>query len=280
MRYLAFLPLLFLFSCKSDSASSVPPETDHMAMVDTMEQKASQKQDSLPPIDGMLHIDTTDLQPEPEGQVKILLAGSFHKREVWQSAEQKKWMALTFEKGEYRLVPANISVQPVFDPIADQDSLHISGRAVTSDRENTILLITGLQGHKAGVIDTVAFTEDIILPDKRLPLKFKNKTYELTAFGDSATAEGAGQPALQNYGWKITGSKNNRKLTQVLAEDAEFESAIYVLLWAGDLDNDGIPDLLADLSNHYSKSKITIFLSRNAPKGKLYQQTTAFEFLK
>ncbi len=279
MRYLPFLLLLFLFSCKSDT-SSLPPETDHMALVDTLKQEAPQQSDTLLPVARTLQIDTADLQPEPHTRVKILLPGSFQKKEVWRGAEQKQWLALTFQNGQYRLVPALITVKPVFDPLADRDSLHISGRAVTSDVEDAILFITGLQSHSASAVDTVAFTVDTLLPGEQLPLTFKNKTYELTAFGDSTTSDSTAQNALKNYGWKIAGLKNRRKLTQVLAEDPDFDSAIYVLLWAGDLDNDGIPDLVADLSNTYNKSKISVFLSRNAPTGKIYQQAASFEFQK
>ncbi len=62
-----------------------------------------------------------------------------------------------------------------------------------------------------------------------------------------------------------------------MAENEQFDDSIYVLLWAGDIDRDGIPDLLIDTSNHYNISTIALFLSSKADKGKLYKKVAIFE---
>ena len=60
-------------------------------------------------------------------------------------------------------------------------------------------------------------------------------------------------------------------------EDQRFKDSIYVMLWAGDLDRDGVPDLLLDLSNHYNISRYALYLSSMAGRDKLYKKAAEFK---
>lgn len=51
--------------------------------------------------------------------------------------------------------------------------------------------------------------------------------------------------------------------------------AIPKLMWAGDLDRDGKPDLLIDLAGHYNVSEPTLFLSSRVEKGKLLKKVAS-----
>lgn len=223
-------------------------------------------------------VDSSNLAPEPTGKIKLLLEGTFHKDEVWQGVQQKKWLALVFEEGQYVLKPVQATVKTVYDPAHDPDSLHISGRAVSSSRPGTIVLLTGLSNPNPGKIDTVALERDVLAPGHKISFKTSRGTYQLTASGDSAAVEGTNLFKIQNYSWKVSGNKAGSKVTQTLAEDHSFENAIYVLLWMGDLDGDGVQDIIADLSTSRARNNITLFLSSMAGKGKLYHQAASFEF--
>lgn len=277
MRYLLLLSLLFLMGCQNERPASALRDTDHAVMAETASTNLTTSKADVPSPITAVTVDSTDLSPEPSDDIKILLTGSFHKEEVWQGAQHKEWLALTFENGNYILQPAKLSVKPVYDPIVDQDTLHISGRMVSGDKENIVVFITGLTDFRKGKIDTVTFEEDVLAPSKKISLPFKKGSYNLQAFGDSSLVNGAGYYSIKDYGWKVSGIKKGKKIEQVLAEDKEFDAATYVLLWMGDLDNDGIPDIIADLSNDYNGSKITLFLSSRAPKNKLYFKAASFE---
>ncbi|MBD1395919.1 hypothetical protein H9Q13_01975 [Pontibacter sp. JH31] len=281
MRYPLFIfCMLTLVACNSKPNKAIENKTDHTQITDTDAQSAENTDTITQPAEDELQhfaIDTTDLAPEPKTAVKLLTEGRFHKREVWQGVEKKQWLGLVFEDSTFRLRPVRIQVQPFFDPVNDKGKQVMSGREVSSEFPNTLLLIAGIDQLKAGPVDTVGYPDQAILPNTAINLKYKGKTYTLEARGDSIKDESSASYSIRNYSWKISGTKQGRKISQVLATDEDFESAIYVLLWAGDLDHDGIPDLLTDLSSHYNTSQVTLFLSSKADKGKLYKKVASFK---
>lgn len=278
MYKLLLLSLVMLFSCKqsADKVVSGPP-TDHTVAIPTDEESDS--------IEDKVYVtyeaDTSDLAPEPGTPLKILLEGSFHKQEVWKDAEKKQWLAVFYENGRYYLRPGSLQIKAAYDPVADSEQevngkRIISGREVISQDSNTVFFLTGLSKYKEGELDTVAFTKNIIPANKSISYTFKGRPYSIKAYGDSIQLSEK-EYSYRNYGWKVTGLKNGRRVEQVLAEDEQFEDSIYMLLWAGDLDRDGTPDLLIDVSNHYNVSAIALFLSSMAEKGKLYKKVAVFE---
>ena len=47
----------------------------------------------------------------------------------------------------------------------------------------------------------------------------------------------------------------------------------WALRWAGDLNRDGIPDILLDATHKYSLHTTRLFLSRKNPRGHDYEET-------
>jgi hypothetical protein len=281
MRHPLFLLLLLsLAGCNSTPDKATENKTGHTHLQDTTSGAVETSDTTTLPTDEELKhyaIDTAGLMPEPHTPAKLLIAGRFHKQEVWQGAESKQWMGLVYEDSTFQLRPTQLQVTPFFDPILDRKAAQMmSGREISSTDANTLLFLTGVDQLKAGTVDTMGFANAVVLPNTSLQMKYKGKAYILEATGDSVRDESSESYSLQNYSWKISGLKNGKKITQELASDVNFESAIYVLLWAGDLDRDGIPDLLTDLSNHYNASEITLFLSSKADKGKLYKKAASF----
>ncbi|MBF8965126.1 hypothetical protein I0P70_17895 [Pontibacter sp. FD36] len=281
MRIPAILFLaLSMVACNNSPDQSQANRTDHTHLLET-DTSLVQAPDSakLPADDELQHYtpDTTDLSPEPKTAAKIMIEGRFHKHEVWQGAEQKPWMALVQDDSVFRLQPSGMQVTTFFDPVYDKGRQVRSGREVRGEHPNTLLFVTGIAKLQASEVDTVGYPDQVILPNTAIDLGYKGKTYTLAASGDSIQQEGSESYSVRNYRWTVTGTKSGRKITQELASDENFESAIYVLLWVGDLDRDGIPDLLADLSNHFNTSKVTLFLSSLAEKGKLYKKVADFK---
>lgn len=281
MRIPAILFLaLSMAACNNSPDQSQADITDHTHLLETDTSLVEAPDSATQPTDDELQHyapDTTDLSPEPNTAAKIMIEGRFHKHEVWQGAEQKSWMALVQEDSVFRLLPSHLQVSPFFDPVYDKGRQVRSGREVRGELPNTLLFMTGIAKLQPTEVDTVSYPSQVILPNTAIDLRFKGKTYTLAASGDSIQQEGSESYSVQNYKWTVTGSKNGRRISQELAADENFESAIYSLLWVGDLDRDGIPDLVADLSNHYNSSKITLFLSSTAEKGKLYRKVADFK---
>lgn len=274
MRYCLYSLLLLLLACgqntEAPTASAPPTDHSHLAQeAPTLPDSNNANTQQL-----VVELDTTDLSPEPGTPLKLLLEGAFHKEEVWRGADKKKWLGLFFENGSYTLRPAQLQVRVVQDPIADSDAVW-SGREVSSTATGAVFFISDEGILKPGSVDTAVFTQSILPAHKSLNYTYKDRTYTITSFGDSTLSPG-GEYVYHNYGWRVSGLKKGKKLSQQLAADEAFDDSTYILLWAGDLDGDNIPDLLLDLSNHYNVSSYTLFLSSGAGPGKLYRQVATF----
>ncbi|MCC9135992.1 hypothetical protein ACFSKU_16095 [Pontibacter silvestris] len=288
LRHLILFLLISLAGCHSKPDAPQAPLTDHSHMIDTS-AVANEEADtsglySIQDTTAVAEfvVDTTNLTPEPNNPIKILLEGLYHKEEVWKGAEDKQWFGLFDKNGSYELRPTSLKVEPAFDPAVDatrvteEGSKLISGRQVVGADTSTMVFITGLTNIEPGTVDTAAFDKNVIPINKEAVLSFKGKEYRIEAFGDSTLLE-TGDYSYKNYGWRISGPKKGRLLKQVLSKDEEFQQSTYILYWAGDIDRDGIPDLIAELSNHYNTTRTALFLSSKAEKGKLYKKVAVFD---
>ncbi|MFT2011533.1 hypothetical protein ACMA1I_22875 [Pontibacter sp. 13R65] len=284
--FTVLLFLLPLLSCNK-ATDNVATDTDHAHMVDTAQARTSEDYDFVYSIPDSVTatefaVDTTNLSPEPDTPIKILVEGLFHKEEVWAGAESKDWIGLVFANGKYEIRNTSLQIEAAYDPVRDAEAVNEEGRKVISGRQvigkdsSTLLFINGLDDIKPGTVDTAAYDSAVLKPGQQLPLRFKGKQFTLTAFGDSTLSDSTNY-SYKQYGWKIAGIKNGKKLEQVLSQDEMLDNSIYVLHWAGDLDRDGIPDLIADLSNQYNLMRFALFLSSKAEKGKLYKRVAVFE---
>jgi hypothetical protein len=74
---------------------------------------------------------------------------------------------------------------------------------------------------------------------------------------------------VENYKLILEGSKNNQSIKQTIADIPFFDDKMVTFYWAGDLDQDGLPDFLIDLSHKYSYTMPTLFLSSKAGTNEL-----------
>ena len=75
--------------------------------------------------------------------------------------------------------------------------------------------------------------------------------------------------AISNYEIVMEGERNGEFIEQRLVFIEFFDDAFVNFHWIADVDMDGIPDFLIDLSHKYSYSLPTLFLSSNAGIGEL-----------
>ncbi len=74
---------------------------------------------------------------------------------------------------------------------------------------------------------------------------------------------------VENYKLVLEGSKTNQTIQQTIADIPFFDDKMVTFYWAGDLDQDGLPDFLIDLSHKYSYSMPSLFISSKAGNGEL-----------
>jgi hypothetical protein len=81
---------------------------------------------------------------------------------------------------------------------------------------------------------------------------------------------------VENYKLILEGSKNNQSIKQTIADIPFFDDKMVTFYWAGDLDQDGLPDFLIDLSHKYSYTMPTLFLSSKAEKNQIVNKVAEF----
>lgn len=89
--------------------------------------------------------------------------------------------------------------------------------------------------------------------------------YTFKAFGELNEEENY----ISNYEIIMEGERNGELISQRIVFIEFFDDAFVHFHWIADLDMDGIPDFLIDLSHKYSYSQPTLFLSSNAGFGEL-----------
>jgi hypothetical protein len=90
---------------------------------------------------------------------------------------------------------------------------------------------------------------------------FLNKEYGIQAFGNSRIYDRVTAEAqLYNYGLEMVGQNKRQRLFS----HYDFVGEGPYIYWQGYLDEDTIPDLLIDCSNHYNARRLVLFLSSKA----------------
>ena len=203
-----------------------------------------------------------------EPEIQLLQVGTFHGGEV--SAESGEvWLGLYSTPGRYALIPLRITVETVYDPFVDNAG-EKTGRVVSVEKQTApLFLIKGLNTPKRKFIRTLSAEGAILSPGKSLDLRLdgKNESH-LTAYGEGEIGPN-GFTSLENYSLEL--SKGH--LSQELVAYSSTNSAIPILLWAGDLDGDNQLDLVINAAPRYAVSSAPmLFLSSMAKEGYLVQR--------
>ncbi|MBB1283354.1 hypothetical protein HRH25_03135 [Flavisolibacter sp. BT320] len=213
-----------------------------------------------------------------DGQLpmKILSTGTFHEEEVWEGAEKEAWMGL-FKGGEgYYLAPASVQATKVFDPLVDEDDSEKTGwQVTTSNPDNTILLMEAQLCKRAGSVQALPLSKDVLYPGDSLPFSYGGENYVLFATGET----GKEAPDVKNYKLYLSSVINKKKKTTILTAQPSFDDRMIRLLFIGDLDGDKKPDLLIDTSPHYNMQKPTLYLSGAAGKDEIIKPVAAHRFV-
>lgn len=201
--------------------------------------------------------------------IKILRIGTFHGNEIENNVEDIDWLGL-IKKGEnYSLKKMKINVDSCYDVIVDKKG-ETTGKQVTTEKlEEPIILIHGLKNIQEGEILSVEFKKSFLYPGERMSIKYNGDWISLSAYGTANPDE-----IIRDYMLQVS-SKNIEK--QVLAVSDGFDDTTFKFQWAGDIDGDGILDLIMDLSDHYNKSRLTLFLSSMAEDGELFKRVAEFK---
>jgi hypothetical protein len=241
--------------------SSDKPNNEH-SKVDTSDSVNGQSNTQT----DTLALDTILFPDASTFKARLLTTGTFHDQEVWDGVEKEKWFGLFKNKNGYYIDQTRIKTKRVFDGIVDENEKDKSGWEVfTENKDSSIILITGVSDLSKHKVQEVVLTKEIVYPGDTISFIFHGSEYKLYATGAKAKVQK--EPEwfnIRNYKLYLTSTKEGRTLTELLVAQPAFDDEMINLVFAGDIDDDGLLDLIIDTSADYNTTSPTIFMSRPA----------------
>jgi hypothetical protein len=203
---------------------------------------------------------------------EIAMIGSFLGDGPW-SRWGGGWLSLLERENGFELREVIVSSTRE-TPICGDVGFNVRG----ADAKPGILLLRGFSGVKAGPV-VAAFNGGrfgrFLRPGERLGLSLGGEnSWSLHAFGTVRPVVGAagGEARITDYQVQMIG---RGRTDVVFSLDVIDNDAPPSILWAGDLDADGVVDLFADLPTHYAGHHYVLFLSSVARAGQFVAEAAS-----
>ncbi|MDF3028761.1 MAG: hypothetical protein K0S23_3068 [Fluviicola sp.] len=210
--------------------------------------------------------------------IRILTTGIFHNDEIPGNAGNMEWVGLFKTQDGYYLSEAKVTSVPVHDPVLDENESIMTGWEVsTREKDTSILLMQTLPYLAKRKIKAVKLSKKEIYPGEKLSFNYLGIDYELSASGNKKKENpDSDWYIVSNYKLYLSAKIDGRRSKTLLSSHQMFDDAMVALIFAGDIDGDGILDLILDNANHYNVTDPTLFFSRPAGKGQVVKKAGSF----
>ncbi len=261
MKKLLALPfsILLLFSCDNNlEDSSTKDITDNkdttQAVVEEMNEMMSEEALEEPEQPNLML----------DQYISFLMPNEYGVYVDDKSQLEGKQLALYYKENGLEFKEIELKTKPMKDEMNDEEG-EMSLTQIRNIEDNSIpnMLLYGFYNFNGRTVPYYDGFKSQLLPGEYMKLG----DYIISAEGDVVENEYGN--TVENYKLKIDGYRNQEFIVQTFAEIDYFDDAMVTFIWAGDVDQDGIPDFLVDLSHKYSYSLPTLFLSSNAEFGDL-----------
>lgn len=202
---------------------------------------------------------------------KVLTVGTFHGDEVWDNADREKWFGLFQGKAGFYLAETTLKMRRVNDPVVDEHENQKTGWDVqTINKDTAIILMEGKNALTAHRVEEAILPKKQVLPADTIQIKYLGIDYKIFATGGKKKVQNNPDSfEVWNYKLYLTADIKGKKRTSLLVAQANFDDQMIQLIFAGDIDGDGILDLIIDTSRHYNASSPTIYFSSPAKNGEI-----------
>ncbi|HEY6785024.1 MAG TPA: hypothetical protein VI159_08725, partial [Gemmatimonadales bacterium] len=148
------------------------------------------------------------------------------------------------------------------------------GKRVTVDRrEHPLLLVRGVKDLRTGPINAASVGHVKIMPGHSTPFSFGGGRYSFVAVG-TAGAD------VREYELRLADLDRGTSQSIVAFHGSKDMNPMAwppEIIWVGDIDRDGKPDLFADLKMFETPGKWVLYLSSAAGRGELVRKAVEFD---
>ena len=190
--------------------------------------------------------------------ISILLPTSYSDGDLDPNMFYRTWVGLWQDDldNSMKCYTTKLYTKPIHNPMDDEDG-EMSGTQIYCEGhdKDPMLLISGIDIPEDVQIDSYTTFKNRLMPGESMQLG----NYTIKALG---AIDQHGR--ITDYQLTIAGEKNGENIEHIFLEQAGFDDAMIDFIWAGDIDQDGVPDLYMDISPKYSYSIPALFLSSKA----------------
>lgn len=250
--------LISFFSCQNGSSTQLddPPET--IAVL---------KSDSAQLIVNEIKF--------PEN-VEILLPTQYRKESTGypKNVKEKDWFEMykDTKTNQWKIAKADLIITYGRDECVGEDVMIIK-----SQHADAVLFFTNFEG--LSLEPTTILENKPLLPERNVSFDFKGEKYQFLPMGTCLDENGQMMTASEVKAKTEENLIDNTKISgyrlsfgavgnsQEIAVIENIEFSTPKVIWAGDLNNDGLPDFILDLPDFYESRHILFFLSdKNDPE--------------
>lgn len=203
---------------------------------------------------------------QDSGLVELALTGDFLGQGPFPESGPG-WFAVNRTPTGVSLTETRIEVSQVPNPCAGTAT-----RIAAIDVSELLFAVRGLPSFRPGPVDSVFDERRFIYPAEGFSLRLESgRWFGFQAYGSAAPAVGG----VRVSDYEIRMYQGTR--TQTLAAFPRIDGdGPPQLVWAGDLDRDGEPDALLDLTTSYAGKLYVLFLSSSARNDELVGRVAEF----
>lgn len=255
---LFFLPAIFIFfSCRQK-----PPASNERFV-----SRKPHRMNPPAPIEDSVAYYPSDSVSYP---ARILSGyNSFHGGEVALDWGKYHWKGLFKSSGGYYIASTNLVIKKAHDDMLDNEGQATGVAVKKSVKDSALLLFSGITGITNRPVEQINIKSTELLPGQSTMFTNNNIIYTLYAKGNRKYDIATKDYVITNYRLFIKAVINGKLFDQMLASAPRFDDALTQILFVGDIDGDGLPDLILDTTNDYNVEQPTLYLSKPATNGNL-----------
>ncbi len=216
-------------------------------------------------------------------KIKLLETGQgFHGDEITAKSGET-WLGLFEENGKSFLEFTKLTIRRVHDPVIDgyyeKEATQKTGKSVfVYKKKEPVFLLKNAAMLSQGNIKTLYRYDDDAENLNGEDISIRNGFLKEFKIGEVVYTLRAKKGKNKNQEDILALVLENDGISQTIHSIKYFEEGDYLgsLYWAGDLDRDGKPDFYFSLYFHDNVEYKNLFLSSQAPKGKLVKKVATF----